>query len=99
MLKKHSQFFARLMMVLDVLVVIAGAIAAYVLVNQADLLYPPVYYLWLLPIFAFIWSCLLIYLGMYDSFRIKPVHQVLGIICVAAFVGFIILEIFLIFAS
>ncbi len=90
MLKKHSQFFARMMMVLDVLVVLAGAIAAYLLINRSTLLYPPVYYLWLLPILGFIWCCLLTYLGMYDSFRIKPVRQIFGIIFVAALVGFII---------
>jgi exopolysaccharide biosynthesis polyprenyl glycosylphosphotransferase len=90
MLKKHSQFFMRLMIGLDALVVVFGAMAAYVLISQSTVLYPPVYYLWLLPILAFIWSCLLIYLGMYESFRIKPVHQVLGTICVSAVVGFII---------
>ena len=78
------------MIVLDALVVIVAAIGAYILRNSVELLFPPVYYLWLLPIFVLIWSCLLIYLGMYDSFRLKSYQRVVTIILTAAIVGFII---------
>lgn len=90
MLKKHSQFFARLMMVFDCFVVSGAAVLAYYLINSQSLLYPPVYYLWLLPMMALIWSFLLVYLGMYEAFRMKSRKQVLGIVFTAGFVGFII---------
>ena len=90
MLKKHSQFFARLMMILDGCVVAFAAIAAYFLVNHQTLLYPAVYYLWLFPIMVVIWSGLLNYLGLYESFRMKSHRQVVGIIATAGLVGFII---------
>jgi len=90
MLKKHSQFFARLMMVFDAIMVAIAAILAYFLINHKAMLYPPVYYLWLLPIVVLIWSCLLMYLGLYESFRTKSRKQVLVIIATAGLVGFII---------
>jgi exopolysaccharide biosynthesis polyprenyl glycosylphosphotransferase len=90
MLKKHSQFFARLMMVLDCVVVSLAAVIAYLVINHNMLLYPPVYYLWLLPVMVLIWSFLLTYLGLYESFRMKSRTKVLGIILSAGLVGFII---------
>ncbi len=90
MLKKHSQFFARMMMVLDAMIVGASGVGAYFFINRLEMLFPPVYYLWLLPVLVLIWGCLLIYLGMYESFRIKSVQQILGIIFTSGFVGFII---------
>ncbi len=90
MLKKHSQFFARMMMVFDALIVAGAAVIAYLFINRLEMLYPPVYYLWLLPVLVLIWGCLLIYLGMYESFRIKSVKQILGIVFTSGFFGFII---------
>ncbi len=90
MLKKHSQFFARLMMAVDCLIVTVSAVVVYWFVNSFEMLYPPVYYLWLLPVFVLVWVCLLLYLGIYESFRMKSIGQVCGIIFTAGFFGFIV---------
>ncbi len=90
MLKKHSQFFARMMMLFDAIIVAGSGVGAYFFINRLEMLYPPVYYLWLLPVLVLIWGCLLIYLGMYESFRIKSVKQILGIVFTSGFFGFII---------
>ncbi len=77
-------------MVIDCIIVAISAVIVYLVVNHSEMLYPPVYYLWLLPIFVLIWACLLLYLGMYESFRMKSFGKVLGIILTAGLVGFII---------
>ncbi len=79
------------MMIGDAIVVSTAAVTAYVFINHSRLMYPPVYYLWLLPVLVMTWSGLLIYLGMYESFRMKSLKEVLGIIFTAGIVGFIIL--------
>lgn len=77
-------------MVSDAFLVAFAAVVAYFFINHSEMLYPPVYYLWLLPVLVLIWVCLLIYLGMYESFRIKTFGQIFGIIFTAGLAGFII---------
>lgn len=78
------------MMVIDAFTVAVGAAGAFFIVGRWDNLYPGVYYLWLLPILVGIWAVLLRYLGLYESFRMKKLRKVLGIVFTAAFAGFII---------
>ena len=68
----------------------AGAfILAYYLSSEMRQLYPLEDYLRLLPYFVAVWVGLMFFLGMYNSFRTKPLRDVISIVFETAFFGFV----------
>jgi len=105
MLKEHYKIFRR-MMILSDLVIVAGAfflgyllrdkihyIYRLDLIPEKELLkniYPLSTYMGLLPILLVIWGALLYYFGMYRSFRVKRISEVLFVIFKTTLAGFIL---------
>ena len=90
MLKEHSQVFKRLMMFADLWIAVAAFCVAYLLREKIQDIYPFKTYLKLLPFFVLIWVGLFNVLGMYRSFRIKLLADVISIVFETAFFGFVI---------
>lgn len=91
MLKEHAQVFNKLMMLTDVAVAVAAFFTGYLLRGFINDIYPLEAYIKFLPFFILIWVGLFTVLGMYNSFRIKPLSDIISVIFTAALFGFIIL--------
>ncbi|VAX37820.1 Undecaprenyl-phosphate galactosephosphotransferase [hydrothermal vent metagenome] len=94
MLQKHAFIFRRLMMFADICLVSLAFFLGYIFRNNFEGAHLNALssYLWILPIFISLWITFLYIFGMYASFRLKRVYQVLFIIFQAAFCSFIILN-------
>lgn len=90
MLKEHATAFRRLTMFFDLFVVAGSFFAAYLIRGQSGPMYPLQTYLELLPVVLIIWGVLLNHFGMYLSFRVKDVTEIIYIVSKTAIVGFII---------
>ncbi len=90
MLRQHSDIFRKLLIFADVCLAAAAFIAAYYLSNEMKELYPLNDYLRLMPYFVGVWVGLLYFLGMYNSFRMKPLSDVISIVFETAFFGFVV---------
>ncbi|MFA5339253.1 MAG: sugar transferase [Candidatus Omnitrophota bacterium] len=90
MLKQHADIFRKLMIFADLVLAAASFILAYFLSNEMKQLYPLEDYLRLLPYFVVVWVGLMHFLGMYNSFRTKPIGDVISIVFEAAFFGFVV---------
>ena len=89
MLKEHATVFRRLMIVVDIFLGMAAFLIGYFLrSNMAGKLFPLGAYIHILPALLLIWATLLYFLGMYSSFRLKSIPQILWIILKAMTLGF-----------
>ncbi len=78
------------MMFADAMVAAAAFVVAYLLRDKIQDIYPLEAYLKLLPFFILIWVGFFTALGMYNSFRIKPISDVISIIFETSMFGFVI---------
>jgi exopolysaccharide biosynthesis polyprenyl glycosylphosphotransferase len=90
MLRQHSDIFKKLLIFADVCLAAGAFIMAYYFSNEMKTLYPLNDYLRLMPYFVGVWVGLLYFLGTYNSFRMKPLSDVISIIFETAFFGFVI---------
>jgi len=92
MLRTHATLMIRVVMLLDAAVVGIGFFLAYFLLDAIYVRLAPLpAYLWILPVLMFLWSALLAHYGMYASFRLKRLQEVLVPVLRAGCVSFIIL--------
>ena len=91
MLKEHAQVFNRMMVLTDTVVAAAAFFAGYFLRGFINVIYPLEAYIKLLPVFILIWIGLFSALGMYKSFRVKPLFDVISIVVASALFGFVIM--------
>jgi len=77
-------------MAADGMLAMIGAVLAYFIMDSRVELYAPIYYLWVIPVFAGLWVCLFLFFGLYDSFRVKSTINVLTKVLQSAICGFII---------
>ena len=89
MLKQHADVFKKLMILADMCLTAAAFILAYFLRNEMREIYPLTDYLRLLPYFVGTWVGIMYFLGMYNSFRAKPLSDVTSIVFETAFFGFV----------
>lgn len=87
MLREHYFLFKRLMIFLDLCVVTGSFFLGYFLNSESYNIYELNSYIWLLLKLLIIWGALLYYFGMYESFRIKQITDVLLILFKTALVG------------
>ncbi len=90
MLRQHSDVFRKLLIFADICLAAGTFTAAYFLSNEMRQLYPLDDYLRLMPYFVLVWVGLLYFLGMYSSFRTKPLPDVVSIVFETAFFGFVL---------
>jgi len=90
MLKQHSDMFKKLLILADVCLAAGAFIMAYYLSNEMRTLYPLNDYVRLMPYFIGVWVGLLYFLGMYTSFRMKPISDVISMVFETAFFGFVV---------
>lgn len=88
MLREHATMFRRLMIFADLCIVTGAFFLAYYLRDAA--LCPISGLLWFLLLFVALWGFLLYFSGMYASFRLKNLKEVLFIIYQASYLGFFI---------
>jgi exopolysaccharide biosynthesis polyprenyl glycosylphosphotransferase len=96
MLKQYSNIFRRSLILGDVCILLIAFFGAYFFDqyvlnhNHLNPLFPLQYYLWAAPLVAGSWTIILRLLGMYESFRLKTVFQILFTIVQSAFYSFIV---------
>lgn len=90
MLRENATVFRRLALFADLCIVTASFFLGYFFRNKISGIYSLDTYAGLLFILLFIWGGLLHYFGMYNSFRIKRVPEILFILFKSALFGFII---------
>jgi exopolysaccharide biosynthesis polyprenyl glycosylphosphotransferase len=92
MIKERINFFRKLMIAADLLVVAAAFFLGYFL--RDPLVCPQALRscIWLLPATVFIWGILLYSFGIYDSFRTKTSTEFIMLVLRIAFIGFIALS-------
>lgn len=91
MLKEHATVFRKLMIFIDLCIVAASFFLAYFLRNKLDGLLPLSFYMWILFVLLILWGSLLYFFGMYASFRLKKMSEILVVIAKASFFSLIIL--------
>jgi len=91
MIKERVQFFRKLMMLADLMLVAAAFFLGFFLRDSSVDFYPLAQYLWLLAPILAIWAMLLNSFGVYDSFRTKNWQDFTVVLLRIAFVGFIVL--------
>lgn len=72
--------FRRVMIFFDLCIVVVSFVGGYFLAGNISHLSPLKSYLWILPLLLFIWGGLLYHFGMYTSFRIKQIGEILWIV-------------------
>lgn len=88
MLKEHHVAFKWLMIFVDLVIVMVTFFAGFFLRNKFDVSYEDISTcVMVLPTVLVIWGVLLHYFGMYDSFRTRPVVDILLIVAETAFVS------------
>lgn len=90
MLKQHSIIFRRLTIFADICIVSGAFFLAYYVRSRNEAFCPLHELLWFLLLFAAIWGFLLFFSGMYASFRLKRIKEVLFIIYQTSYLGFFI---------
>ena len=63
---------------------------AYFIRDRVDDLHSLQTHLWFLPLFVGLWGTILYYTGMYASFRLKRMKEILFLIYQAAYLGFFV---------
>ena len=90
MLKEHITVLRRLMIFFDLCIVAGSFFLGYFFWDRIQDLYPLSIYISLLPVLLIIWGGLLHFFGMYTSFRVRPMPELLFIVLKAAFFSFVI---------
>src|SRR5262245_14025668 len=90
MLKQYATFFRRATIIVDMLLIAVSFHIAYSIREQFEGLYFFKTYYWLIPFLVLTWTVSLYILGMYQSFRLRRLGQVLSIILRAGFTVFIV---------
>lgn len=90
MLKEHPAVFRKLMIFSDLCIMIGSFFMGYFVRNKINGIHPLNIYILFLPLLLLIWGSLLYHLGMYESFRVKKLSEVLFIIFKTAIFGFLI---------
>jgi exopolysaccharide biosynthesis polyprenyl glycosylphosphotransferase len=80
MLKQYATFFRRSMIIVDMFIAAVAFGLAYVVRDQVEGLYFFSSYLWIIPFLSVSWGIFLYILGMYKSFRLKSMFEVVSII-------------------
>ena len=88
MLKEHHVLYKRVMIFSDLCIVLATFFLGFLLKNNVTHFYDELdIYIVVVPTMLITWGILLYYFGMYDSFRIKQISDVLFIVIETTFVG------------
>ena len=88
MLKEHHVLYKRVMIFSDLCIVLATFFLGFLLKNNVTHFYDELdIYIVVVPTMLITWGILLYYFGMYNSFRIKQISDVLFIVIETAFVG------------
>ena len=90
MLKQHATFYRRAVITMDAGIAGVCFFLAYYWGRPLIKLAPLDVYLWILPVVMVLWSALLYFSGMYSSFRLKSMGEIILIIVRAGFLGFLI---------
>lgn len=90
MLKEHATLFRRLMIASDVLLAAGSFILGYILRDKLDGMYGFSQYNWIFFLFVGSWVFFLYSLGIYTSFRLKPVREIFSIIIKAGVLSFLL---------
>lgn len=90
MLKQHATFYRRSVIAVDVLIAGACFFLAYYASLFSTSLASLEHYLWILPVVAIMWGVLLYFSGIYDSFRMKGLGEIIYLVWRAGLVGFLI---------
>jgi exopolysaccharide biosynthesis polyprenyl glycosylphosphotransferase len=90
MLKQYATFFRRSMIIVDMVIAAAAFGLAYAVRDNAEGLYFFSSYLWIIPFLSLAWGAFLYFLGMYNSFRLKSMLEVLSILLRAGGVVFLL---------
>ena len=90
MLKEHAIVYRKLIIFCDLCLVTISFLLGYIFRDTVHGLYPLGTYIGLLPIILLIWAGTLYCFGMYKSFRISQLFEVLFIIFKAGIFGFFI---------
>ncbi len=88
MLKENSTILRRLTILTDICLLVLSFFLGYLVKSLFNSLYIIHRYVWMLPIFVFIWIFLLYMFEVYTSFRTKPLNEVLISILKASVFGF-----------
>jgi exopolysaccharide biosynthesis polyprenyl glycosylphosphotransferase len=80
MLKQYATFFRRFMIIVDMAIAALAFGLAFIVRDHIEGLYFFSSYLWIIPFLSIAWGMFLYMLGMYASFRLKSVIEVLSII-------------------
>ncbi|MCK5214887.1 MAG: sugar transferase [Candidatus Omnitrophica bacterium] len=89
MLKEHTTIFRRLTICIDLVIVAACFFIGYFLRARAEGLLPIETYIWIIPVVVFLWGASFYFLGMYRSFRLKKMSEIIGIIIQSAIISFV----------
>src|SRR3972149_1621312 len=88
MLKEHHVLYKRVMIFSDLCIVLATFFLGFLLKNNVTHFYDELdIYIVVVPTMLITWGILLYYFGMYNSFRIKQISDVLFIVIETTFVG------------
>jgi exopolysaccharide biosynthesis polyprenyl glycosylphosphotransferase len=90
MLREHSSFFRRVMMIIDMLLIVGAFFLAYALCAPWTTLLSIDAYVWMLPIIACVWVILLYLLNVYRSSRLKRALHLIGAVTVSGLVSFLV---------
>ena len=90
MLREHSTIFRRMMIFADLCIVTGAFFLAHYLRCKHETFCPIYELFWFLLLFVALWGILLYFTGMYNSFRLKRMREVLFIIYQSAYLGFFI---------
>ncbi|MCR4337701.1 MAG: sugar transferase [Candidatus Omnitrophica bacterium] len=93
MLKQHATIYRRLMIIADVMIAGGSFFLAYFLRQSsfsARDLYPIDAYAWILPFIMALWGTLLYLSGIYNSFRLKSLGEVVWLVFKTALIGFLV---------
>ena len=90
MLSQHATIFRRLMIFTDLCIAAGAFLLAYYVRNRDDAFCPMDEMLWFLVLFVALWGVTLSFSGIYSSFRLKRIKEVLFIIYQSAYLSFFI---------
>ncbi len=90
MIREHTDFFRKFMILGDLLVISISFFLTYFLCQHYDYLYPLRVYTQLLPVLLIAWGGALYFFNMYNSFRLVKMTSILFIIFKATIVSFMI---------
>ncbi len=90
MLKENSTILRRLTILTDIFLIAGSFFLGYLVRFSFNPLYTLDHYIWILPIFAFIWVFLFYIFGGYASFRTKPLIKIFFTILKVSIAGFLV---------